>query len=251
MAAKRRTKANIPKQILNAIERVWPDGIVQIDYDLVEESYFHELYPKLHRSLSSIEGASLRYERQANEQRQGHGDWDSGDSDWSDNLPIDERTYSYHLFFICPDHQLFRYETEAEEHDEEDPDVEQSVAGEGFIGCVVGVSLLAPFAVVGLSDFHEYENGSRSWPELEVCAFDKNGEQITAEEFFRSEVGDEGLYLLHNLGDRIAKVLESHGITILSEQDQQKPVPWLLAGEEVLKQEGAVTVKGALFFESL
>jgi hypothetical protein len=37
MAAKRRTKAYIPKQILHAIERVWPDGVVEIGYDLIEE----------------------------------------------------------------------------------------------------------------------------------------------------------------------------------------------------------------------
>ena len=36
----------------------------------MEDSYFHQLYPKLHRSLLSIEGASLRYERQAKEQRE-------------------------------------------------------------------------------------------------------------------------------------------------------------------------------------
>ena len=66
-------------------------------------SYFHELYPKLHRSLSSTKGASLRYEQEAEEGRQGEDNWDSDDSDWSDNLPIDDRTYSYHLFFISLD----------------------------------------------------------------------------------------------------------------------------------------------------
>jgi hypothetical protein len=71
MAAKRRTKAHIPKQILDAIERVWPDGVVEMSYDFIEDSYFHELYPKVHRSLSSIRGASLRYEQEAEERRQG------------------------------------------------------------------------------------------------------------------------------------------------------------------------------------
>jgi hypothetical protein len=37
----------------------------------------------------------------------------------------------------------------------------------------------------------------------------------------------------------------------LSEQEQQKAVPWLRAGEEVLKEEGPVTVKDAFFFEAL
>ena len=127
MAAKRPTKTHIPKQIVDAIERVCPDGVVEIGYDLIENSYFHELYPRLRRNLSGIKGASLRYEREAREQQE-ENDWDSDDSNWSDNLPIDDRTYSYHLFFICPDDKLFRYETETEEPDEEDPDVEEVVA---------------------------------------------------------------------------------------------------------------------------
>ncbi len=251
MAVKRRTKAYIPKQILNAIERIWPDGVVEIGYDLMEDSYFHQLYPKLHRSLLSIEGASLRYERQAKEQREGEDDWDSADADWSDNLPINNRTYSYHLFFICPEDKLFRYEAETEESDEEHPDVEEVVAGEGFIGCVVGVSLLARFAVVGLNCFDEHEDGSHTCPGLDLCAWGEDGKRVTADEYFRSRVGEEGMRLLYNLRDRIAKILASHRITVLSEQDQLKEVPWLRVGEEVLREEGPVTVKDAFFFEAL
>lgn len=248
MAAKRRAKADIPKQILNAIQSVWPDGIVQIDCDLIEDSYVHELHAKLHRSLSSIKGASLRYERGANEQplREDHRD-----SRWSDNPPIDDNTYSYHLFFICPDDKLFRYEAETEEPDEEDPDVEEVVAGQGFIGCVVGVSLLARLAVVGLNCFHEYESGSHTCPALDICAWSEDGERLIAEEYFRSQVGEQGMRLLYNLRDRIVQVLTSHRIAVLTEQDRQRTVPWLRVEEEVLKEEGPVTVKDAFFFESL
>jgi hypothetical protein len=158
MVATRRAKADIPKHILDAIQRVWPDGIVQIDSDLIEESCFHELHSKLHRSLSSIKGASLRYERGAKEQRP----WeDDSDSPWCDNAPIDDNTYS---FFICPDDKLFHYEAETEKPDDEDPDVEAVVAGQGFIGYLVGVSFVARFAVVGLNCFREYESGSHTCP---------------------------------------------------------------------------------------
>jgi hypothetical protein len=248
MAAKRHPKTDIPKQIFTAIGSVWPDGIVQIDCDLIEDSYFYEVYRKLFRSLSSIKGASLHYERGANEQRQWEDNWDSR---WSDNLPIDDNTYSYHLFFICPDDKLFRYEVETEEPDEEDPDVQQTVAGHGFIGCVVGVSLLARFAIVGLNSFQRYENGGHTCPGLEVCVLDETGRRVTAEEYFRGHVGDGGIRLLHSLRDRIAKVLQTHHLTVLSEEDQQKAVPWLRASEEILQEEGPVTVKGAFFFEAL
>ena len=248
MAAKRRAKGDIPKHILDAIRRAWPDGIVQIDSDLIEDSYLYELHPKLHRSLSSIKGASLRYERGAKEQRPWEDDWDSH---WSDAPPIDDNTYSYHLFFICPDDKRFRYEAETEEPDEEDPEAEETIAGEGFIGCVVGVSLLGRFAVVGFNCFHVYESGNHTCAELEICAWGQGGERVTDDQYFRSQVGEEGMRFLYNLRDRIVEVLKSHRLTVLSEQDQQKAVPRLRAGEEVLKEEGPVTVKDAFFFAEL
>jgi hypothetical protein len=64
-------------------------------------------------------------------------------------------------------------------------------------------------------------------------------------------VGEEGPRVLYDLRDRIVKVLESHRITVLSEQEQQMAVPWLRAAEEVLRQDGPVTVKDAFFFEAL
>jgi len=155
------------------------------------------------------------------------------------------------LFFICPDDKLFRYTDETEEPDEEDPEEEETIAGEGLIGCVVGVSLLARFAVVGLNCYHEYESGSHTCPDLEICAWSEDGNRLTADQYFRSQMGEEGMRLLYNLRDRIVQVLKSHRITVLSEQDQQRAVPWLRAGEEVLKEEGPVTVKDAFFFQSL
>jgi hypothetical protein len=40
-------------------------------------------------------------------------------------------------------------------------------------------------------------------------------------------MGEEGMRLLYNLRNRIVQVLKSHRITVLSEQDQQRAVPWL------------------------
>jgi hypothetical protein len=146
VSAKPYPQTDIPRQILNAIGSVWPDSTVQIRRGLIENSYFHELHRKLHRSLSSIKGVSLHYERGGTSRGRGKDDWDSR---WCRNPPIDDNTYSYHLFFMCPDDNLFRYKAETEEPVEEDPDVEEAVAGHGFVGCVVGVSFLARFAIVG------------------------------------------------------------------------------------------------------
>lgn len=215
--------------------------------DRFEKSYFHGLYPKLHDELSRIKGASLRYERAAEEQV-----YDLKDDFDESSLPTDEMTYSYHLFFFYPNDGPFRYKTK-EEPDEANPAAEEEVVpGEGFIGCVVGVSLLAPFAVVALNNFHDYEDGSHSCPDLEIHAYDEGGKRLTAEEFFRSQVGEAGVRLLCSLCEQAAKVLTSHGITVLSEVEQRLKVPWLRAGKEILREErGHLTVKEALFFAEL
>jgi hypothetical protein len=104
---------------------------------------------------------------------------------------------------------------------------------------------------VGLSCFEEYENGTDACPGLDLCAWGEGGKRVTADQYFRSQVGEDGMRVLYSLRDRIAKVLALHCIRVLDEQEQQKAVPWLRAGGEVLKEEGPVTVKDAFFFESL
>jgi hypothetical protein len=64
-------------------------------------------------------------------------------------------------------------------------------------------------------------------------------------------VGEAGVRLLYNLCDQAAKVLESHGITVLNEQEQRQTLPWLRAGQQVLRKGGPLTVKEALFFAEL
>jgi hypothetical protein len=50
--------------VQKAIDRIWPDGIVEMPLD-PDESYFFELHPKLSRALRRIRNTGLVYEREA------------------------------------------------------------------------------------------------------------------------------------------------------------------------------------------
>jgi hypothetical protein len=80
----------------------------------------------------------------------------------------------------------------------------------------------------------------------------EDGKPEAADQYFRSQVGEQGMRLLYKPARPYRfQVLRSHRITVLTEQDQQRTVPWLRLEEEVLKEKGPVTVKDAFFFESL
>ncbi|MBI4737542.1 MAG: hypothetical protein HY766_16020 [candidate division NC10 bacterium] len=55
-------RAKVPKHIAEAIERAWPDGVVEmIDLD---EAPFWDTYPALKARLLRISGSDLVYERE-------------------------------------------------------------------------------------------------------------------------------------------------------------------------------------------
>ena len=114
----------------------------------------------------------------------------------------------------------------------------------------VGISLIAPFAVVTLDEMEVFENGSRSEPGVEPHIFGLDGRKLDVEEHYREMVEDEGLAVLRKLRTEVVRVLNDFAIAVIAEGDLDKPVPWLRAGEEVfLGDAGApITVRQAFFF---
>jgi hypothetical protein len=247
--AKRKT-TEIPKHIVSALKQVWPDGVVDMPLD-PDTSYFWDEYEKLRHDLSHLNGRVLLYERKA----EGGPQWAEG-SDPDKDLPDwDKEPRSYHLFFISPADNAVHYETEGQEPDEND--VLHLVTGEGSLGCAVGVSLLAPFAVVVLDGMEESESGSRHDPDIEphiiVNVAEKTRVDESGEGYCKDTVGEEGLCALVELRARISRVLESHHIEVLREDVLRQPIPWLRGGEEALVGQAGepVTVRTALFFHGL
>jgi hypothetical protein len=145
--------------VREAIERAWPDGVVKMAFDS-DESYFRDVYPKLEVAMQRFQGARLVHEREP----EGGPAW-FDDSDPEEYSPDEqEPSRSYHLFFVCPDGEAFTYQTEMETLDTLDDNEEdenelprEAVAGSGITGWSVAVSLLAPFAVITLSDMESFE----------------------------------------------------------------------------------------------
>lgn len=254
MATRRKPDPDLGKDVREAIKRAWPDGVVEMGFD-PNESYFWDVYPKLATAIQRIKGARLGHEREP----EGGPVW-FDDSDPEDDSPDDqERSRSYHLFFVCPEGEAFTYEAEIEtlaepswDEDENEPPME-TVAGTGNTGWSVAVSLIAPFAVITLSKLETFEDGSTSDPSIESDGFTETGQRIDPEAEFRKFKGEQVFEVLLKLRGRICDILDRYGIGVLPEEEWRKPVPWLQADEEVLvgTMGEPVRVLDAFFFEGI
>lgn len=238
-------RAEVPKYIAEAIERLWPDGVVEM-IDL-NEAPFWDTYSALKARLSRIPGSDLVYEREA----AGGPRRDEGSDPHADPPGWSEPTRSYHLFFLSPSGQRFSFDTETLEPDE--AGVERRFEGRRRIGHTVAVLLVAPFALVALDEFETFENGSRSEPSLEGHLFDLEGKRLYLERHYLELLGEEGMRILAEQRDKIARILKAHAISVLPAEHLDTLVAWLRAGEDVLQgsTREPLTVRDAFFFETV
>lgn len=245
--------------VVAAIERVWPDGIVDMSFD-VEESWFWDLHPKLARLFRRLTGARMLREAEA----EGVPLWADADDDLSRECDFSR---SYHLFFIGPEADAFTFEAEIEtlaepEYNEDSQDEESSgelemitVGGRGHTGWSVAVSLIAPFAAIALSDYTVFEDGTVSDPVIGRYIEDRDGKPMNPEEeHFRRHYGEALFQVLQKLRARIEGILERHGVTVLPEGELRKTVPWLRGGRDAFVGDTidrSVRVLDAFFFEGV
>jgi hypothetical protein len=253
--------AGLRRDVQEAIDRVWPDGIVELSFDS-DESYFCGVQKKLSRAFHRLRNARLVCEREADGEPAW---WDQSDPDEDPPDEI-ERSRSYHLFFVSPEGKAFTFETEAEgfsapelvtkEFEEagcgEEPPANQ-IPGTGRTGWLVAVSLLAPLAVIELGEVVAFEDGSTTEAEIEPSVETADGQPINLEDLFQKTTGARAYKSLVSLRARISAILEKYGIAVLPADEWRKPVPWLRAGEDTLIGiEGRVIrVLDAFFFEEL
>lgn len=243
MTKMRPSKSDLPKHLADAIRHAWPDGVVDMPVN-PDEAPFWTMYPELKACLLGIERSAVLYEREP----QGGPQWgevsdpDEHSQDWN------EGSRSYYQFFISLLGDRFQFDTDIIEPDEDG--IERRFQGEGRIGCVAGISLVAPFAVVTLDQIEVFENESRSEPSIEPHIFSLDGRKLELEEHYREMVDDDGLMLLRQLRTQVVRILNDFGIAVIPEEELDKPVPWLRAGDEVfLGDTGeSITVQQAFFF---
>jgi hypothetical protein len=141
-----------------------------------------------------------------------------------------------------------KFATETIEPDEDR--IERHFQGEGRIGYVVAVSIVAPFAMVALDQMEVFENGSRSEPDIEPHIFGLDGRKTDPDDYYRGLVDEAGFTVLKALRAEIVRVLEKYAVTVIPEGDLERPVRWLRASEEVMVGE-PITVRDALFCRSV
>jgi hypothetical protein len=236
----------IPATVAALIKKTWPGGVIE-EFD-TGESDFREIQAKLERDLRKIRGASLRWQTEPEEPVY-------GDDDYDDEPPLDREFQSYHVFFVVPDGDEFRYETEGETVEPpEDPEeewIEATVPGEGLIGCAAAVCLAAPVAVVGFSDRSQYEDGTSAGADINQCIVsDKSGERVTPEAYYRSQLSPEAFKKLESLRAKIVAVLQKHRLAVLDESILDLPVRGLKAIEEVCVEK-PIRVRDAFFFRGM
>jgi hypothetical protein len=239
----------IPEDVAAAIHECWPDGAIQ-EFD-ADESHFPDIHAKLERDLKKIPGAALLWQTEAED--------DSIHWDDDDEPPLFSPDFqSYRVFFLAPQGREFEFETEIENLEEPD-DLEDhgsemrtvTYPGKGWCGCSAAVSLAAPFAIVSLADYSQFEDGSDSGPDPGNVAYsDKTGERVDLAASYRKSLGEAAFAKLENLRERIARVLAKHGVAVLDQAALDLPVPDLKPASEVFL-DGALSVRDAFFFRGV
>lgn len=243
MKKTRRRQTVLPKDIADAIRGAWPDGVIDMSTDS-DDLPFWETYPNLKAALSQIPRSAIFYEREP----EGGPRWgeisnpDEDPPDWHDE------SRSYWLFFVSSTDERLKFATDTVEPDEEG--VERRFQGEGRIGYVVAVSVVAPFAAVTLDQMDVFENGSRSDPDVEPHIFGLDGRKVDPEDHYRELVDGAAFAVLRTLRAEIVRVLGEFAVAVMSDEDLAYPVRWLRASEDVIVGE-PVTVRDAFFFRGV
>src|SRR5262245_52489784 len=112
--ARRSRVAQIPQDLAAAIKRCWPRGVVE-EFS-IDESYFDEIRDHIERDLRNVSGASLVW------QTERAGDASSDDDDPEEPPFQDFEWQSYHVSFVSPNGDEFRFEAATIGDDPEDPD---------------------------------------------------------------------------------------------------------------------------------
>ena len=240
----RRASALAHQDVLSLIRSAFPDGAVEVVPD-PDQSYLAEILDQLRDRISCIDRATLLYERPPVPEPQ----W-SEDSDPEEDPPdLLEFASSYHLFFVAGHGEPFDFETQAEFPDEEGN--LGRVSGRSRLGWCVAVSLIAPVVIISLSEMESYGDGSEVLPDIQQTRFQMDGSPLRSEEYLDEFLDQTEIRTVQKLAQKIQTVLRSLMLTLLSEEEAQRGLPWLRVGEDTLCGGGCgegVTVFDALFF---
>jgi hypothetical protein len=226
----------VPQDVADAIAESWPDGVVE-EFDS-DESYFYDIREDLERDLMRIRGVGEWWQTP-----EYYFDYNLDDDG---ELTAGREFESYRMYFLGSKGDKFTFNTDIDslEIAEEDPfeEVTVKVAGHGWYGCGITISLVSPFAVLNFAEFVEFEDGSEPLIETFACSM-KEAAQV-------KELGPAERAKLEKLRSAIARVLKMHHLTLLDPDILDVPVPDLKADEDVFL-EPPLVVADAFFFRGV
>jgi len=238
--------------VMDAIRQAYPGNIVTDDAAFEEGSYYDEIRDEARTALCRIKQADLAYDRPP----EGRPHWDEG-GDPDEGPPAwAEEPSSYDLLFLALQGMQFQFQGELEEEDfPEDADELALVVVPTVsrIGCAVGISIVAPFAVVRFNEMEIAESGSGTIPDIWPHMFDLDGSELDVEAYYGELFLEEGINALRDLREAITKILDEFGIRVLSEQELNMPIPGLRPepARNVVPGKKSATVEDALFFQTI
>jgi len=245
---KKKPSTSIRKDIRAAIDKLYPDGIIEWTVS-PDESYIYEKIGDVTRRLSAIEDASLlRVIDPLDRPEQSHR-YDL-DDDEHEPIPDDSPMPSYFVFFVGLKGKDARFD-----HDGAEPDDDGEMHdfhAIGTVGCTVGISLLAPFAYVKLGEVLDYDDGNQTEPDIWPDVYELDGTPRDLVEHY-DELMDSGpVARMQALRESIELALKAEGITVVPDEEATKRVPGLKAEDEVIicSDSGSrtATVLDAFFF---
>jgi hypothetical protein len=240
------------EDVVLAIRGVHPRGVVTDSFLYDGDSYYDKIREKVRAALGTVKGACLLYDRPP----EGRPHW-SEDSDPDEDPPDwDEMASSYDLLFFALGGKQFEFEGEFEEEDwPEDEDADEPVLvsrpTEGKVGLAVGISVVAPFAAICLSDMEFAHSGYESLPSIDSIPQCKNEPIEKVEARYVKEYGKEGLKAILDLEHAITRVLHKFGIRVLSHPELRTRIPCLKPDPKMsFRPAKSATVYEALFFQT-
>lgn len=247
---KRTQKTGCGADVLHAIRNAYPDNIVTDDVLHEESSYYDDTCDEVRAALRRIK-ADLAYDRPP----EGRPHWDEGSDPEEDPPDWVEEPSSYDLFFFALRGVQFQFEGELEEEDvpeDADEPVVVVLPTVGRIGCAVGISIVAPFAVIRFTEMESTENGSATMPDIWPHIFDLDGSELDVEAHYEELFLEEGIAALRDLRKAITKVLDAFDVRVLSKEKLESRIPGLRPepARNVMVRKKTATAEDALFFQT-
>jgi hypothetical protein len=240
MKVKKMSKQKSLKKInvLDLVKDIHPDDVIYCGFS-EEESYLAECADALDKKLAEIAGTYMEAWYNLS------GSYSSFDDDEEEgDIPFDNESLSYLLYFISLDNGEATYEREYE------VDGATKIANVRA-GVVLYISYLAPVAFLHFNEVIKDEDGE-TFPFIEHPNQLEPNEELglSGAEDFLQHASPKLKQELEHIKQEVEEVIKQFNIRMITREEARQTCPWLTHDEEVLVGEPP-TVFDAFFYRCI